>query len=591
MKKDISIKETAIEFLALVLAGVLIIWILFGGIKMYTLLVNWLFTLGIMGIALLISRSSRISLAVYAAVNLFVFYVNEYVFFSRHTYVQYNDLYCISDALRIANRYPLTVNSNIVLKFILVIAIVTGYCILKSKLHRSEKSSKKQCSLICGIVFLISSLVWYEIIILDGLPIKVPDFNINDFTVRNGLYYSLYSEYKLSKPEVPNGYSSEKAASILDRYKSDDETDSTEALDIIVIMNESLADYSLIGKPDYDNDPLSRLHALNGNCKKGSLAVSIYGSNTCNTEFEFLTGNSLCFFPQNSVPYMQFIKNDINSVLWDMKDLNYNCFAIHPYIGEEWRRTTVYNFLGFDDFISGEDFGSMDLENIENITANGDLIGVDFGANNEYIRGFISDRQCYKKVLETLTDGPDMIFAVTVQNHGGYNGIYTSDAYKSLPNAINEFLSSEVHSDIAFEELIRELEKRNEKTVVLLFGDHQPILEAPVSDIFIDYEAGGYKYSDFIVPYVAWANFDMDFDIPDTISTNYLSAVLKQNAGIKLTEWDRFRLDVMQEYPVLTANFIADSDGNIYSPSECGSSELINDYKILQYHQMNSSAH
>ena len=578
MKIDISVKETAIDFLALVLVSVLIIWILFSGIEMFPLLVNWFFTLGIMSIVLLISRSCQISLAVYAAVNLFAFYVNEYVFYSRHIYVQYNDLYCISDALRIANRYPPVVNTNIVLKFTLVIAIVIGYCILKNKLHRSEKSKKKLFSLICGVF-----LVWFGAVIFDVLPMEVPNFNINDFTVKNGLYYSLYSEYKLSKPEMPNGYSSEKAASILDRYKSDDKNDSIEDLDIIVIMNEAFMDYSLVGDTEYDNDPLSRFHALNDNCKKGTLAVSIYGSYTCNTEYEFLTGNSLCFLPHNAVPYMQFIKNDINSLVWDMKDLNYNCFAIHPYIGEEWRRTTVYNFLGFDDFISGEDFGSMNLDNIENITANGDLIGVDFGANNEYIRGFISDRQCYKKVLETLTDGPDMIFAVTVQNHGGYNGIYSSDAYKSLPYDANEYLSLLVQSDIAFEELIRELENRNEKTIVLMFGDHQPILYPPVSNFFNDYEVCGYKYSDYIVPYVAWANFDIDFDIPDIISTNYLSAVLKQNAGIKLTEWDRFRLDVMQEYPVLTAHFIADSDGNIYPPSECDSSELINDYKILQY--------
>ena len=59
-----------------------------------------------------------------------------------------------------------------------------------------------------------------------------------------------------------------------------------------------------------------------------------------------------------------------------------------------------------------------------------------------------------------------------------------------------------------------------------------------------------------------------------------MSAILKKNAGIGLTEWDQFRLDMMEDYPVVTGNIILDKDGN------CVSMDFLKDYEIVQYMRM-----
>ena len=67
---------------------------------------------------------------------------------------------------------------------------------------------------------------------------------------------------------------------------------------VIAIMNESLADLNVDGPFETSEDYLPFIHSLTKNTIKGKLYVSIEGANTANSEFEFLTGNSLAFLHQ-----------------------------------------------------------------------------------------------------------------------------------------------------------------------------------------------------------------------------------------------------------------------------------------------------
>ena len=154
-------------------------------------------------------------------------------------------------------------------------------------------------------------------------------------------------------------------------------------------------------------------------------------------------------------------------------------------------------------------------------------------------------------------------------------GVADSDVENETAK-VNQYLTCANLSDQAFKDLIEELEKSDQKTVVLMFGDHQPGLL--VSEHYVDVYEG--IDLDYTVPYVLWANYDIEFDAPEYTSSNYLSAILKKNAGIGLTEWDQFRLDMMEDYPVVTGNIILDKDGN------CVSMDFLKDYEIVQYMRM-----
>ena len=121
-------------------------------------------------------------------------------------------------------------------------------------------------------------------------------------------------------------------------------------------MDEAFSDPAVLGEVDANMDYMPFVHSLqNGaeNAITGKLHVSVKGGNTANTEFEFLTGNTMAFLPQGSVAYQQYIHEETQSLASYLKSLGYTTRAAHPYKASGWDRETVYPLLGFEraDFI------------------------------------------------------------------------------------------------------------------------------------------------------------------------------------------------------------------------------------------------
>ena len=71
----------------------------------------------------------------------------------------------------------------------------------------------------------------------------------------------------------------------------------------------------------------------------GTAYSSVYGGNTCNSEYEFLTSNTLSFLPTGSKPYQQYVDHDQSSLVSILKEYGYDCTAIHPGQRSAWQRT------------------------------------------------------------------------------------------------------------------------------------------------------------------------------------------------------------------------------------------------------------
>ena len=197
----------------------------------------------------------------------------------------------------------------------------------------------------------------------------------------------------------PDGYSKTKIAEI-DKELLAYEKQGEVSPDIVVIMSESFADVTKIEGLEFSSDPMPRFREIGAKGITGEVYVPVLGGKTANTEFEFLTGYSVKHLPEGSVPYQQHIKNDINSLARYMKEDNYLATAIHNNIPEFWNRKKVYEYMGFDRFISVDEF-----------------------ENPFYFGSWISDADMMSKIKHTLEENEDknqMIFAVTVQNHAPY---------------------------------------------------------------------------------------------------------------------------------------------------------------------------
>lgn len=405
----------------------------------------------------------------------------------------------------------------------------------------------------------------------------------------NGFFFSFMSLLQYIDIDEPNGYDAKK----LEEAASDirDSADSTvssspnvENPNVIVIMNESFSDLSVLGDVGYSPDYMPFIDSMTENTVKGEAYVSVKGGNTPNSEWEFLTGNTMAFLPSGSIPYQQYITTETENFFGTLKNKGYKTYGIHPYPASGWDRDTVYPLLGIDEFITSSSFYSTDK-----------------------IRNYISDETVYEKVIRLYlenkgNDDPLAFFCVTMQNHGGYTNFrefeefeYLADVVDELPSglsssskfAIAGYTALMQMSDEAFGDLVEFFEGEKEPTVIIMFGDHQPnsTITKPILNLLgIDEETEDWdeRSNQFRVPFVIWANYDIEEQQEVVTSLNYLNILLSEAAGFELTGYQTFRKELEEKYPVITANFCIDSDGDLKTWKEL---DMDKDPDLLLYKQ------
>lgn len=192
---------------------------------------------------------------------------------------------------------------------------------------------------------------------------------------------------------------------------------------------------------------------------------------------------------------------------------------------------------------------------------------------------------------------PTFIFAVTMQNHGGYAFSTTNLPLDVIVDGLEDELAVTVYhsllkqSDNALKWLLEELDKSDETTVVLFFGDHQPgdqVLK-PIQNMY----GSKYKTSDplyqeslHITPFLFWANYEIDTDYPKDISVNYLSPILFDICGLPKVKSYDFLLDLMDEYPIVSAYNLSNDEGDTFNILDYYEFPDIIDYAYIQYNYL-----
>lgn len=555
----------------------------------------------------------RIKIVMYISIflNWFFFFADEMVLVLRKTPLVPTDLLSIKTAVSVAGNYRFEFTSRLILAT--AFSVMLAYVIHKLEIKKTVLQSSKLLEQICvRLAFLVcSGILIFYVASFEREEFQRDNFDVENMNENVGTLLAFYLNSKEMFLEEPAGYTVTKAESLLGEYI--DETEeyvetymetSTVSDDnnpnVIVVMDEAFSDLEVLGDLEVNEDPLKFCHKLvtDDNVISGELNVSVWGGNTCNTEFEVLTGNSLQFLPYGCIPYMQYVNQNTYSICDYFHKLGYRNVAIHPYWGQCWRRDTIYNQIGFDEFIDAEDFDvESSTRNLDNITIHS---GFDFG-DLEYVREYISDRESFRKIIEQYENkGKDeklFIFNITMQNHGGYlyegdNFEYTIKTDRYNVPSVNQYLSLLQKTDEAFEELISYFEQAEEPTVILFFGDHQPGLangfyEEMFGHSYENFTLGDYQKR-YTVPYYIWANYDLNSlcnEQTDVTSTNYLSLILKEAAGLPLDSWDNFRKEVQEEYPVLTSRMLVDSYGTRFWRDGV-QDELFDQYRLIQYYQM-----
>lgn len=528
------------------------------GLVSWISLYNIMIVIGITFLLYIIIRRLNISIIITQLLMVVLGLINYYYYYYRNEPFELSDFVMADTALTIVDEYTYDINYLVI--YILLSIVLVGVISAISNYGRVSPKVKRALYVYCFGIFLVTLTI-------------SPDVSFWNMDSSVGEYGYLASFVEYTKRDLthskPSGYSTEKVKKIVDRYDNEKNEINDNKPNIVVIMDEAFCDLPSLYGFDTNTDCMPFIHSMTDNTVSGWAFVSSFGGGTANTEWEFLTGNSMAFSGGATCPYMQYIKRTTPSLAIDLKNIGYKTTALHPYYGENYNRDKVYPHMGFDEFIN--------IDNSEDDFWN--------------IRQYSSDMSVVNKLIslnESNSVESRFEFVVTMQNHGGYSSekselnplIYPTD--KALQYVqLEEYLSLVKYTDEAFQKLIEYYSTQEKPTIVVLFGDHQPGLDAEIYDAMKGEDESDYKQ--YMVPFVIWANYDIEESTGNVISMNYLRTKILQIADLPMSNYDRFLIDCQNKYPVVYLYGYEDAENNYFEMSDMIPYDILSEYKMLEY--------
>ncbi|MDR3121967.1 MAG: LTA synthase family protein [Clostridiales bacterium] len=485
-----------------------------------------------------------------------------------------------------------------------------------------------------------------------SIPIKNNAFNmVNEFNSKGFLFAFLYHTKDLRLGALkPEGYSADRAREILARYEdrggsqtaggetptADDETptqpsDSSASdpsasdspapgsftPDVIFWMSEAFWDVTQIPSLSFpeDTDPVANFHRLERESLSGDFYPSVYGGGTDMTEFNVLTGHAAANFNTDvSSAYKFLIRRDTDSIVRSFARAGYSTLALHPGYAWFYNRVNVYPWLGFERFISIDDFdAARDVSgNYVSDQATTDKL---LAAYEEYTRA------------DTGVDvgKPFFNYTVSIQNHGPYDAGFMygqmPQNYIAAPGteidakshyAITNYVRGLQDADASLGRLVEYFEGAARPVVLVFFGDHLPGLGSN----YAAFHALGYpiglegglaeKINVYQGRYLIWANDAARAQWPayETLrrtsrrmSANYLGLYVLEKLGLTDDPYQNLVGALREALPVYHPMFYGtdEADGaELFERAKSGlpdslpggAADLAADYKIAQYYKL-----
>ena len=530
-----------------------------------------------------IAGRTSISMAICVAAIAIIGVGNYFVVMFRSNPIVPWDIYSFETAMGVADNYVFSVDwalAEHIAMFILM--LIVG---VRTNIRLNKKILRPILTVaMCIPAYFYISYLWQDNLERNtGLNDTL--FNAKYMHSKDGFFVSFILDIHFFQIEEPKNYSDEYALSLLNEQEVEKVETPEELPDIIAIMDETFSDPAVLGEFETNKDYMPFVHSiLRGevaNTISGYTDVSVLGGNTANSEFEFLTGNSMAFFPNGSVPYLQYIRDGISTIVPQLEEYGYTTYGTHPYRAKGWNREFIYDLMGFDYRYFQ---GSFPFE--------------------DKLRNYVSDEADFKSILEwrNNTEGPFFMFNVTMQNHSNYGGDFDNfdpQIVAKFKNTysnkyLNKYLSLMYETDQDVASLLSELSQSDRKTIVVFWGDHQPndyVVRPIYKEYGLDFDNQTYEQQQQRqkTPFFIWANYDIQEQTNVEISLNYLNILLFETAGLQLDEYQTFRKNLWQgQIPMMNAVGYRNDDGDLveYDDAPEEIQNLLNEYQNIQYYRM-----
>lgn len=301
--------------------------------------------------------------------------------------------------------------------------------------------------------------------------------------------------------------------------------------DVVAVLEESTFDPRMLKlctippcrRAMFDPDRRTRAH--------GPLSVHTFGGGTWTSEFSLLTGLSHTLFgnaglyaPYNLAPRVSFTLPKV------FKAAGYRAIAVYPMTGDFLNARNAYDYYGFDAFYDGTQYG-LGWESHD-----ADLLKV--------------FERIYADEKRVRPDQPLFVFMLTLHQHGPhmvpfadlappfdkplFPGVFKPPALDDWLNLnLNNYLERLQQSDAMMGDLEKFLLDRDQPTLLMHFGDHQPSFDGAINEIpkSVPKEAGANP--NWVTYFMIKSNFPVrrKFDYP-ALDIAFLGSLLLDIAGI-----------------------------------------------------------
>ena len=478
-----------------------------------------------------------------------------------------SDVLGMTTAMSVAGGYVYKIDGTVILGIAIAAA---GWC-LCSLMHGREAASEKGHAprrrklAVAGNLGVAAACVGSFVAMVTlvdfgvALGVHVDGWDTARSYERYGAITSFVAAAQDLEIPRPAGYSSAQAIAdeqeLADDYAESVDPDARAAAQaqfaetrpsIVCVMNESFSDMSLYDGLGVGYEGPAYFNSIDDALVRGQLAVSTYAGGTCNTEFEFLTGNTLGYLGKGAYPYTLYDLSTTDNLASQLSSLGYDTCAIHPNLGTNWNREGIYAGFGFDEFLTINEFEDA-----------------------PQFHSGVTDAATYEEVLEHLrgSSNPQFIFDVTMQNHSSYDqdnidpsllrGYEPDYLDESQAAELNEYLACIDASDRDLEWFIGELRKLDRPVLLVFFGDHQASVSAAVNDAMFPDEADQtHGARTYLTNYLVWANYDVagagSMRVEEA-SSSTLGALALDAVGAPLSSYQEAQLGARLSMPTISA--------------------------------------
>lgn len=453
--------------------------------------------------------------------------------------------------------------------FLIILFLASSYYLLYRTPLFMKKIALKERGIIAVIALGMLTAVYTDLPlpIQKWFGIQASVWNQVENTQTNGYALATFLNTKSMFNDKREGYDDKAVEAIVSQSpKPVKAGDPNVKPNVIVVLSEAFWDPTVIKGVEFSRDPIPFFHKLQQTGTSGSMLSPQYGGGTANVEFEVLTGNSMRFLPQGSIAYNQFISHEVDSLASIYARQGYTSTAISPFYNWYFNSNRIYKDFGFSKYIPIEYF------------------------KPNYSGPYIADSEVAANIIHAteLSDGPDFVFANTMENHFHFypgkfpkNTIDVKGDMSPSSQGMLETLAQGINaSDNMLKELVEYYEKKGEPTIIAFWGDHLPALGDDYAAYIDTKYISGKDDPDFLkkmysVPLVVWNNFDTEHKDKLNISPSFLGPYLIGLSKQQGSYYTNYLTQLVKKVPVIPPK-------DYFEAMNINEQDL-KDYETLQY--------